>query len=319
MSRKLLIFGNGLGMALDPQHFLLSDALEVIWNNSNVLNANQRQLILRCTGRHQAPQGEDELDKLHLAINACKTLDRIGDGNVHWLTDDGQAFPSTTATYLHKVATHLHNYEGELPQDFMQPLLEFIRETKSHVATLNYDKLLYGPFIDSNIVGRYDIASLIDGMTDTGLSSDSLERKYGNDFGYYLHLHGSPLFMGSGSTSSKLQRHQLTLNSGTGQHIVLSHIDHKPSVIAASYILRTYWDYLRFALSEVDEIILFGYSGLDKHLNELIKPYLKARSCRVVEWAGSEGDRRSFWQNVLGTRLQKNYIPMDNILDFVNW
>ncbi len=33
MSRKLLIFGNGLGMAIDHNHYSLTNALNTVWSD----------------------------------------------------------------------------------------------------------------------------------------------------------------------------------------------------------------------------------------------------------------------------------------------
>lgn len=150
MTRKLLIVGNGLGMALDDEHFSLAAASEEIWNRPGFLSDAQKQLIERCLQRSGAPERERELDTLHQAVTYCKALSQIGEGDVHWLTDDGIGFPGITATYIHKVATRLHNYEGRLPDSFQQNLIQFVKDTRSHVATLNYDKLLYNSFIDGS-------------------------------------------------------------------------------------------------------------------------------------------------------------------------
>lgn len=319
MSRKLIIFGNGLGMALDHNHFSLNAALTEIWVRPNFLTNVQRQLIERCLQRQGAPEGENELDTLHQAITYCKALSQIGVGNIHWLTQDGINFPEITATYIHKVATRLHNYEGRLPQAFEENLVSFIKSTHSHVATLNYDKLLYNSFIDNDIFNGYQ-GYLVDGMLGQGFSSDALERRYGNKFGYYLHLHGSPLFVNQGQEVVKLSRQQLTIDRDEpSEHIVLTHIKQKPSVIAASHVLSTYWDYLQFALSESEEIILFGYSGLDTHLNILLRPYLNSKSLKVVEWsgAGERGARESYWQNILGQVVAVT--RLNDITEFIDW
>lgn len=318
MSRKLIIFGNGLGMALDPNHFSLTKALEEMWEYEGLLTDVQKELIQRCTGSENAPEGEDELDDLHLAITSCKTLQRIGSGEVDWLSEYGQEFPEITAKYIHKVATYLHNYEGDLPESFAEPLIQFIKRTKSHVATLNYDKLLYSSFIDYEIVKGYN-GFLVDGMVSSGFASENLERKFNRDFGYYLHLHGSPLFMNNGTTIKKLTMGALNLDDdNVGKHIVLTHVKHKPEVIAASYALSTYWDYLRFSLSEVQEVILFGYSGLDEHLNKLLRPYNK--DIKIIEWIGSPGneaERKRFWKSELGT--VPTLIQLEDITTFTDW
>ncbi|SOC54619.1 SIR2-like domain-containing protein [Chromohalobacter canadensis] len=319
MARKLIIFGNGLGMALDRAHFSLAAALEDIWNRPDFLTNQQKQLIERCLQRSGAPEGEHELDTLHQAVTYCKALGRIGEGEVHWLTEDGMNFPEITATYIHKVATKLHNYEGDLPGDFEESLVGFVKATRSHVATLNYDKLLYNSFIDNDIFNGYR-GFLVDGMLDQGFSSEALERKYGKKFGYYLHLHGSPLFVDRHQEAVKLSRHQLTVDRDeASEHIVLTHIKRKPAVIAASHVLSTYWDYLQFALSESEEVILFGYSGLDAHLNLLLRPYLNLKALRVVEWsgAGDQRDRENYWRDIFGQAVQVT--RLDNISEFTDW
>lgn len=319
MKRKLIIFGNGLGMALDHNHFSLDRALAEIWNRPNFLTEAQRQLIERCLQRQGPPEGEHELDTLHKAITYCKALAQIGEGNIHWLTQDGLGFPEITATYFHKVATRLHNYDGHLPNVFEESLVNFVKATRSHVATLNYDKLLYNSFIDNEVFNGYQ-GYLVDGMLGQGFSSNALERKYGNNFGYYLHLHGSPLFVDQGREVIKLSRQELTLNRDVpSEHIVLTHIKKKPSVIAASHVLSTYWDYLQFAIFESEEIILFGYSGLDAHLNVLLRPYLTSKSLKVVEWSGA-GDqvaRERYWQNKLSQAVAVT--RLDNITEFTDW
>lgn len=319
MARKLIIFGNGLGMALDHQHFSLQSALEDIWNKADFLTLEQKGLIERSLGRGGAPEGEHELDQLHQAVTYCKALNRIGAGNVHWLTEDGQSFPEITATYIHKVATKLHNYDGALPDAYEAALVDFIKTTRSHVATLNYDKLLYNSFIDNNIFNGYS-GCLVDGMLDRGFSADALERKYGNSFGYYLHLHGSPLFVNRNQEVMKLSRQQLSVDRNeASEHIVLTHVKHKPSVIAASNALSTYWDYLKFTLSEAKEIILFGYSGLDNHLNLILRPYLNSKPLRVVEWsgAGEQVERETYWRATLGQSV--SVVRLDNITAFTQW
>lgn len=320
MRRKLLIFGNGLGMAVDHQHFSLARALNSVWERRGGLTTQQKELISRCIDHDGAPEGEHELDLLHVAVTSCETLEKIGGGRVHWLSDEGQQFPVMTARYIHKVATDLHNFDGELPSGFVESLVKFVKKTKSHVATLNYDKLLYNAFIDNDIFNGYS-GYLVDGMTvNQGFDEDNLERLYGRDFGYYLHLHGSPLFINKDGRIKKLSRDQLDIDTDRiGRHIVLTHVKHKPKVIAASEALSAYWNYLRFSISEVAEVILIGYSGLDVHLNSLLRPYLKNIRVRVIEWegAGEQRDRRKYWKNELGKPV--DLIRLRDITEFRDW
>ena len=153
----------------------------------------------------------------------------------------------------------------------------------------------------------------------TGFAVENLERRPWSTYGYYMHLHGSPLFVDQDGNISKLRQGELGSDDDVvGSHIVLTHVKHKPTVIAASPLLQAYWEYLEKALIESSEVLLFGYSGLDAHLNEL----LERRSpevIRVIEWdgAGSEEERRAFWEKQFGRHV--TLIRMSNILEFVDW
>ena len=92
MDRKIIIFGNGLGMALDSDYFLLENALKYIWNKDKFLSKTQKELILNCIQSKNIPKDENELEKLHIAVNACNTLNNFSSDNMHWLSDDGKTF-----------------------------------------------------------------------------------------------------------------------------------------------------------------------------------------------------------------------------------
>lgn len=230
-------------------------------------------------------------------------------------------FPKAVGRYLHKVATNLHLYHGVLPESFLHPLFAFLRATCSNIATLNYDRLLYGALVDDGLLAGYN-GYLVDGMWDDGFDADNLIRKFGNNFGYYLHLHGSPLFYDTPQgVTKKLTRDRLDMShDGGANHIVLTHVRHKTSVIDASNVLSTYWTYLHNSLHESVEIIVFGYSGLDTHLNRVIAAYAQSRDIRIIEWegAGLLAQRQAFWRSCLGTN-NFQLIQLENILDFIGW
>lgn len=323
MSRKLLIFGNGLGMALDANHYSLTNALNTVWADNNLWSdIIQRDLIQNCIPNNKCPDSEEDLDKLHLVSTSCDYLDSFPTTSCgkHWLSDYGQDFTNATQEYIHTVASLLFNTPNTLPKAFENALINFIQQTKSHVATLNYDKLLYEAFINADICSGYS-GQLVDGFTSTGFNSSNLVRLYRRSFGYYMHLHGSPLFKDIGNTTYKLSTSQIsTNNTFPSKHIVLTHIPHKPSVITASEILSTYWNYLIFSLSEVDEIILFGYSGCDTHLNKILKIHAQHKIKKVIEWNGdgfTNQQRDVFWSNELGSNI--NIQRMSDITQFTSW
>ena len=71
---------------------------------------------------------------------------------------------------------------------------------------------------------------------------------------------------------------------------------------------------------ESEVLIIFGYSGLDTHLNEIIKKNSSNKKIRVVEWIGedSNSDRLMYWSQLFNS---SNLIltQCENILGFKNW
>src|SRR5690606_41891945 len=83
-------------MALDHQAFSLDRALGVVWDDPGMLSDDQKELICNCLPDDRAgrPENEDELDKLQLALSACDFLVGIPGSRIHWLSEDGQSFPT---------------------------------------------------------------------------------------------------------------------------------------------------------------------------------------------------------------------------------
>lgn len=318
--RDIIIFGNGLGMALDPEYFRLTPAMERAWNDPDCLDDNQRRLIQNCLqaqGAGEKPTSEDDLDILHIAVNACEFLDTVANHDTGWLTDDGKNFPLASRRYLTNVAWYFHKHHHELPTSFLEPLFSFIQKTNSHVATLNYDNLMYQKMIEAKILNGYN-GNLVDGFYDTGFREENLRRMYGNNFGYYMHLHGTPLYIEENGVIYK-QPQPLAREIPT-RHLVLAHVRHKPTIIDSSDVLSAYWRFLGLALQESSNIFVFGYSGYDKHLNYLIESQAHGKKIYIVEWsgAGKEKARKIFWQEKLSSE-KVTLIQKDNILEFTEW
>lgn len=323
MPRKTLVFGNGLGMALDHEAFSLPRALEQVWEDPDLLSDEQRDLIRACLpddtelGR---PSSEDDLDLLQRVLASCDFLNDFEiDGGAHWLSEHGRAFPPAIRRFIHQVACRFHRTGCELPDHFAEPLINFVHQTKSHVATLNYDPLLYEAFIREGVLTGYN-GDLIDGLTGNGFAEQNLHRHNEDRLGWYLHLHGSPLFYdGRDGRVKKLRRPWLNNRVIESTHLVLTHVKHKTSIISASEILSSYWKFLRRALAESEELIFFGYSGYDSHLNLFISRFAPDRPVRIVEWSQSQpdNDRQGYWTGRL--KRQVALTSLDNILTFQDW
>jgi hypothetical protein len=318
MKRKMLIFGNGLGMALDPATFSLDYAIGRTWDDAAVLDGDTKGLISRCLrDNDDRPHGEEDLDKLQLVVSACDFLGRTGQGAIHWLSEQGKSFPLAVRKFIYQVSLNFHQREATLPVHFTNVLAKYVLASESHIATLNYDNLLYQPMIEAKVLDGYD-GALVDGFWNNGFDQANLERKYGRSFGYYLHLHGSPLFVDREETILKLRQGDLRASDLTGSHVVLTHFEHKPTVIAASRLLSTYWTHLEREIAQSCELVLFGYSGADQHLNALIRAAPNV-PIRVVEWegAGHDAERIAFWSTALGRKVNCTRLP--SVFDFIDW
>lgn len=320
MDRSLFVFGNGLGMSLNSEYFSLSTGLKNVWNGSEHFRIEHKKLVVSAipnlSFEDDFPEGEEQLDKLQVAIVASEFLRGFETAEVEWLNNKSREFPEAFRRFIHEVASYFHDSPNKLSDDFLNPLSQFIDETKSHVAVLNYDNLLYDGFVDKGLLRGY-YGSLIDGFNKTGFSKKNLDRHNIHRHGWYLHLHGSPLFVGN----RKLMRTERDfLIPDEQSHIVLTHVQHKPLVISSSKILLEYWSRFSTACKEVEKVILFGYSGLDTHLNKIIKSTCLDKKIIVIEWegAGSFEERGKFWKKVFPGH-NFSLFQIDNILNFVDW
>lgn len=197
------------------------------------------------------------------------------------------------------------------------PLSDFIKETKSHVAVLNYDNLLYDAFTNTGVLSGYR-GALIDGFHRAGFDKENLDRLNPKKLGWYLHLHGSPLFIGN---RKLMGDERWFLVPDEKSHIVLTHVEHKPLVIASSSILSEYWSRLPKALKEADKVIIFGYSGCDIHLNEIVANSCPDKDIYIIEWMGSGAieERSRYWSGRLSGCSNIQIRHIDNLLEFNDW
>lgn len=259
--RKLIVFGNGIGMAQDPDFFRLENLLRRVWDDPKALDDAQKGLVQRCLSAdgdvieaEAVPRSEEQLGTLQRILAACDEILSVErDGGGDWLSEEGRRFPSAIRSFIHRVAAQTHAYGGSLPEDFTKPLIDHITAHRSHVAVLNYDKLLYEKLCGSPVMENWDC--LLDGFSP--FSSDRLDRRTPERQCYYLHLHGSPLYVTreDGKPSKERLRNLDRISGHESTHLVLTHFDWKSRVIAASPILREYWKRFREVLPECNEVV----------------------------------------------------------------
>lgn len=323
MSRSTILFGNGLGMSLNPDLFSLDTALNSVWSDNNTLSVQQKDLIRACLPRDtrfERPSSEDDLDNLQRVLAYCDFLRTFRlEQDIHWLSEEGREFPSAIRRYIHQVASFFYRNKESLPENYTEPLVRFIRKTKPHIATLNYDSLLYSCFLKNKIINGLS-GELMDGFTRNGFRKENLYRNDSSAHGWYLHLHGSPLFQEKeGGNIVKLNKNKINKDVFESTHLVVTHVKHKMSIINSSIILSSYWQYFKRAINESDNLIIVGYSGFDPHINNLIANANDELRVFIVEWSDAEPnqDRSSYWND----RLKKpvSITSLNNILDFSEW
>lgn len=318
--RSTIITGNGIGLALDAEYFSLHNGLTSVWNDTRHLSREHKKLILSAisgTTEERAPTSEDQLDQLQVAIIATELLSSFEVSGVSWISPQAKDLPSTFKKYVHEVALYFHRSNQSLPDYFLTPISDYIKHTKSHVLTLNYDNLLYDGFKSKGVLNGYT-GPLIDGFwASTGFAEDHLDRHNVDRHGWYMHLHGSPLFIGNNKV---MGAERDFLDPEEESHIVLTHVVHKPLIIGSSHILSSYWRRVEKAIEESYRIIVFGYSGLDKHLNERIRIRKGEKELTIVEWSGAGGqeERKDYWARQTGFS-KFELIRLDNILEFNAW
>ena len=245
MRRNLLLFENGLGRSIDYDFFQLSAAIQNVWENKRFFSGDERELISSCTPDLDDPgysSGEEEMLNSQLAIQAIRQLTEVVNARDlnRWVTNEAVSFVDTLEKFISHIARYFHNAQVRLPNDFGDPLVDFVNKTRSHVVTLNYDPLLYDWLCKKHKRANFTLhicndfkGDLVDGFTRTmGFSRNNFPALRQGSQGYLLHLHGSPIFgelrdrQGQSTHQPeyfKLTREQLRANPSAGRHIVLTH------------------------------------------------------------------------------------------------
>ena len=329
MARNVILFGNGLGRAIDNDFYSLERVLKSSWDNDEILSNDQRRLICDCLpagvieGELKAPTSEPELSNLQKVLDACDTIKAFEneDANEQWLSQHGGRFPVAIRRYFHHAASLFHQGGKSLPEEFANHLRKFVCDSGPDIVTLNYDDLLYEAFSGTPVFANH---FLRDGFFDGELDFATHEGYFdANREGWFLHLHGSPLFVTREGEPKKITRDKLADYAGENSfHVVLTNADSKPSVIESSSILTQYWQKLDELLRDAEKITLFGYGGEDKHLNRLVGLNNTAH-IRVVCRSGdrTEEELDGKWRHLLrATDEQKTEIvALKKLTDFVDW
>ncbi len=322
----LLIFGNGLGRSIDNEAFSLPSAIQSVCAAEMMPAHNLEAMKEFLAKEPEEGIDEDDLGILHQAIFACDFIAEAARDRRAILTAVGLELPGIFARFVHNVAVNLSSNGHQLPDDFSDALADFIQRFKPNVATLNYDQLLYRAFMDRQLLRGYR-GDLVDGLLGQGYDHENLRKRFGNNFGMYLHLHGTPLVFEANDAIYKTNLGGLRYVSPdnedqtVGRHLVLTNVNHKPLVIEQSALLSSYWRWFAWALRSetTDSVCLVGVGGQDLHLVRTINNQFPAgKAIQIVEWAGELGDRNAFWRDKFPNHVVEVQ-PVDCLVDFRDW
>ena len=338
MKQNVIIFGNGIGMAINNTSFGLAEGLKHGWNK---LKDYEQQLLEYCLSIKSCnipPTSEKDLDIAYLTATSTRLLRSIEEDNQSpntWLANGNKQrdfhfilrrYSSFVAEYFFdKMQSYVFTPQAPLVDAFLERLVRHIKSSRDHVATLNYDTALYEKFVDNGICKN--TSYLIDGMVDSGFDvSNVRDIKQRNKCGYYFHLHGSIYLFENDSPGNPIKRNRAQLGSvstldyeSLTKTIVLAAIEHKPLIIEESNLLKGYWSLLREEMYSAEKLTLFGYSGGDDHLNELINEVsrLSQIEINIIQWCNSP-KQKADWDKVFPSK-SFNLIHFNNILEFSNW
>ena len=211
------------------------------------------------------------------------------------------------------------NSDLVLPKDFSDSLRQILLDQGAHVATLNYDDLLYECFVGTDVFKKH---ILRDGFFQSNFNIEKHNKLLNSQReGWFLHLHGSPLFVTRNNESQKLTRGELrNIPAEDSTHLVLTNVKHKLSVIESSEILLAYWSLFEEVTKNAKNIVVIGYSGKDIHLNAILSKAPSNASIRVVEWEGSgvKTERLDYWKQHID-HAGIDVVLLTSILDFRDW
>jgi SIR2-like protein len=326
-----ILIGNGLGMAVDPDHFRIDAGLNHAWMN---LPTEQQDRIKNLITGKSALNSEEQLDKHYAVIQACLMLNKIeSHSNLEWLHPNAKKFPENFRNFIADTAWHFFEYsctdsdKNAQLNKFIENLKSYISNNNTHLATLNYDGLIYDRIVNSEIMNPSG-GKLIDGfyIHQGGFHPSRLS---GDNRCYYLHLHGSPLFYSDfekdiiNKDSYKTFAENKTKEDYLREHLILCKTSLKLSRITSSPLLNSYWDFFKSSLFQSHKIILIGYSGNDPHVNTEISNVRGGREIIIIEYSDQSVDKKAREKDwSIKLQLGNNYfndsnlIWLDSILDY---
>ncbi len=328
----LILIGNGINCAaVDDDSFNLKTGMEYSWEQIQQ-NKDLVELIKDITGKSK-PETEEQLKAIQeniLAINSIKQAQAKLHPTLRGDFENAEIFKNDYSKYLLDVAKYFYNKSLDLQNNnkykaFLNNLATFIKEnhsqnSRTNIATLNYDAGLYQGLLALGIMKEYyDTTCLVDGFWSQkkgGFKDSNLVRKESNtnNFGWYLHLHGSPIFYSDKDNIHKAKLEEV--DKFTAEHLILCSPSQKYETIMYSELLSEYLHYFKQAVVEAKNIIVIGYGGDDLHINDIISNFVQDNAKIIIIVGSKQGEALRYWQQWQPKFAVKNlYNELENVLD----
>ncbi len=229
---KTILVGNGLGLALDPAYFKLQSGIDYVWKNY-VKNLELDEISLLnelfktdIPGPPNICEQNDVLAIAHTLSFLTAHIKSLSENKIFLLNENGIKLQQLINNFIWKIAYTFYNYpigfcENKNKFDLFFKNFERHLEVSPeiiHTATTNFDNLLYQKCIESKLMDSRK-GKFIDGFSkgwhcnkDLIFDEANLELKQDEKLGWYLHLHGSPLFVCKSADSEIIKIKQYDLD-----------------------------------------------------------------------------------------------------------
>lgn len=345
-NNKVLVFiANGVGRAVDSELLTLSSGIE---KGLKSLNNTEKDIIKEFISLYTKDDISaenitnvinNEENEILAYINMVSMLTRMiktGKGKLkeRFVSQQFGDLANTINKFIYNVAdsynTEKIKRNGIYPENFegfAQSLGGFIYKNKAHLATTNYDDLLYRYFLDVQIkTGENTEAFIMNPSKNTILSDGFTKTNSGiqfdfsnhdlNSTSWYMHLHGSSRFhskFGSGNVFKSYKKY----DSNHVPHIILNHFNLKEFEINLNPILHRYFDLFGKALAKINALYIIGYGGYDKHINNIVMNANDKCKIIIIERAQQDMNKNDLWRDLKSSNLDITLEnSFENILDY---
>lgn len=290
----LIFIANGLGLAIDDRHFQLSSGIR---NAIDQMEKDELKDLIKFSFPENIEDKDFDLSAHYTEnneklayINMVSMLTRMiktasGDVKEKLVSEELATLSSAVNSFIFRVADYYNDTNvssmkvyGEQFVPFADNLCRFIYNRKAHVATTNYDDLLYRYFLNADVsVGQNRTEKIMHPGKDTTLI-DGFNREKGEllynppkttNSSWYMHLHGSSRFYSQYNSTRIRKSFQLTSFANYVPHVILNHFDLKAFQISTNHMLNDYFSKFKEVAKKTKEIYVIGYGGEDKHINDV--------------------------------------------------